>query len=211
MRVCFLSDTHGFHWKVVIPYSTELIIFAGDHTNFGEPELTADFNKWLGHLGIPSIVIGGNHDLNLRDDPSAPALLSNATYLLDSEVEVGGLRIYGAPWSPQLVGWTFGYPREPRSAAEEVWGRIPEGIDILVTHGPPHGVFDAHHWTKDRLGCPALRAAVARVKPKVHAFGHIHEARSRGVYSETLFINCSFTGFPRHDDFMQPTITNVTG
>jgi len=209
MRIAFLSDTHGFHDRVFIPPEAELIIFAGDHTNFGEPELTRDFNDWCGKHTAPIIAVGGNHDLNLFENPDASMILSNTTYLLDSEVEVGGLRIFGAPWSPQLFGWTFGYPREPRSAAEEVWGRIPEGIDILVTHGAPFGHFDVGGHDSEHLGCPVLREMVDRVRPKVHAFAHIHEARGKGMYGGTLFYNCSFTNWPKHDDFMQPILINV--
>lgn len=45
-----------------------------------------------------------------------------------------------------------------------------------MTHGPPRGVLDR---TKlgDERGCVWLRNAVERVRPRVHAFGHIHEGR----------------------------------
>jgi hypothetical protein len=51
---------------------------------------------------------------------------------------------------------------------------IPKGIDIVVTHGPPRGVLDMTA-DRQRAGCPELFAAVARARPRVHCFGHIHE------------------------------------
>jgi hypothetical protein len=43
---------------------------------------------------------------------------------------------------------------------ETLWRAIPNDTDILVTHGPPQGILDGGQ------GCPALRPAVIRVKPK---------------------------------------------
>lgn len=56
------------------------------------------------------------------------------TYLQGSAVEIEGLKIYGSPWQPEFQGWAFNLPRGPR--LREKWRLIPEGLDILVTHGP---------------------------------------------------------------------------
>ena len=45
------------------------------------------------------------------------------------------------------------------------WGRIPEGLDILVTHGPPLGILD--ELGPDRHdGCPELCEAVSQARPR---------------------------------------------
>ena len=76
---------------------------------------------------------------------------------------------------PEFGGWGFNLPRgEP---CRKVWEKIPEGIDILITHGPPigHGDLCLSH---QRAGCvDLLREIQERVKPKYHVFGHIHEGR----------------------------------
>jgi Icc-related predicted phosphoesterase len=46
---------------------------------------------------------------------------------------------------------------------------------VLVTHSPPLGVLDRTAWGK-RVGCEALGEALARIAPRLHVFGHIHEA-----------------------------------
>ncbi|KAJ4524886.1 hypothetical protein HRR83_000524 [Exophiala dermatitidis] len=48
-------------------------------------------------------------------------------------------------------------------------------VDIMLTHGPPYGILDRTK-TNVNVGCEHLRRAVERCRPRVHCFGHIHEA-----------------------------------
>ena len=54
---------------------------------------------------------------------------------------------------------------------------IPDypNIDIVMTHTPPLGHLDQVK-NGGYLGCRSLQRAIARVKPRLHCFGHIHEA-----------------------------------
>ncbi|MCB9714406.1 MAG: metallophosphatase domain-containing protein [Myxococcales bacterium] len=63
--------------------------------------------------------------------------------------------------------------RGPEIAAH--WAAIPEGLDLLLTHGPPRGVGDRAILGVN-AGCDDLLARVHLVRPRVHVFGHIHEA-----------------------------------
>ena len=67
----------------------------------------------------------------------------------------------------------FKVPEE--SKRDELYSVIPEGVDVLVTHGPPHGMLDVVV-DGSHVGCKALGRAVARVAPQYHVFGHIHES-----------------------------------
>ncbi len=58
-------------------------------------------------------------------------------YLEDSETTINGIRIWGSPWQPEFGGWAFNLPRGEECL--EKWEMIPEGIDVLITHGPPIG------------------------------------------------------------------------
>lgn len=51
---------------------------------------------------------------------------------------------------------------------------IDESVDIVIIHGPPKGIMDFTA-SKQRAGCEHLFAAVARARPRLHCFGHIHE------------------------------------
>ncbi|XP_044721535.1 uncharacterized protein HRG_04450 [Hirsutella rhossiliensis] len=44
-----------------------------------------------------------------------------------------------------------------------------------MTHGPPHGILD-YTFNGQRAGCSTLFQAVYNARPKIHCFGHIHEA-----------------------------------
>lgn len=48
-------------------------------------------------------------------------------------------------------------------------------IDIIMTHGPPKGVRD-ETGTDENVGCEHLLRAARRCRPRLHCFGHIHEA-----------------------------------
>ena len=45
----------------------------------------------------------------------------------------------------------------------------------MLTHGPPMGVLDLTT-TGEKVGCEHLLRAARRCKPRLHCFGHIHEA-----------------------------------
>ena len=76
------------------------------------------------------------------------------------------------------------------------WDKIPDDIDILITHGPPHGILDKTY-RNENVGSKSLRRIMGRVTPKLWVFGHIHEAY--GEYKDTTlsgkdyhFVNCSY-------------------
>ncbi|GLB41994.1 putative calcineurin-like phosphoesterase [Lyophyllum shimeji] len=50
------------------------------------------------------------------------------------------------------------------------------------THGPPSGIFDPT-CCGDLVGCEALRARLPSLRPRLHVFGHIHEARGPYVHA----------------------------
>ncbi|XP_070534012.1 metallophosphoesterase MPPED2-like [Ptychodera flava] len=69
--------------------------------------------------------------------------------------------------------------------------QIPEGIDILITHGPPLGHGDKT-MSEQRAGCVELLNTIQkRVKPKYHIFGHIHEGYGMTSDGYTTYINAS--------------------
>jgi hypothetical protein len=134
------------------------------------------------------VVIAGNHDFAFERTPEARTWISRATYLQDEEVTVAGLRIWGSPWQPRFFDWAFNLDRgEP---LRQVWSQIPAGIDVLVTHGPPRGILDRTA-RGEPVGCDDLLAAVGRVRPRLHVFGHIHEAYGKVARDGVTFVNAS--------------------
>ena len=112
---------------------------------------------------------------------------AGAELLIDQETTINGIRIYGTPWVPAFNYWAFNLPRGGE-ALEAVWSEVPPGLDVLVTHGPSHGVLDL----TDRgvpVGCELLAARLGLLDergegPRLHVHGDIHEAA--GVHAPPL-------------------------
>lgn len=172
--VC-ISDTHNT--QAAIPPG-DLLIHAGDLTQSGtlsELQATIDWIKRQPH--IHKVVIAGNHDklldssLSKEEDESRAALdwgdihyLENNCVTLDFEGG-RGLKVYGSPWTRKYGPWAFQFPVD----ANYFDGKIPDDVDVLVTHSPPRFRLDGAN-----LGDLSLLREVWRVKPLIHVFGHIH-------------------------------------
>jgi predicted phosphodiesterase len=206
MRIVCLSDTHDLHAQLRVP-DGDLLLHAGDATMRGSLEQIGAFDDWLARQPHRhKVVIAGNHDWGFQRTPTAArARLRSATYLEDDEVDVGGLRIWGSPWQPWFFDWAFNLQRGAEIAAK--WALIPAGIDVLVTHGPPAGILDRTSRGED-VGCADLLAAVQRVRPRLHVFGHIHEGYGTLVRDGTRFVNAS-NCTERYHPVQQPIVVDV--
>ncbi len=189
MRMVVISDTHNRHRLLTIP-DGDLLVHCGDITMRGKLKSLRQFNEWLGTLPHRhKIVIAGNHDRCFEDLPErARATITEAHYLQDEALEIGGIKFYGSPWQPEFHSWAFNLPRG--EALAQKWAMIPEETDVLITHGPPQGVLDRVS-SGEHAGCEALRAAIERVRPAYHLFGHIHEASGVAERNGTVFVNAS--------------------
>jgi len=202
MKIWFISDTHCQHEKLKVP-DVDLVIHCGDESNSGnawmnEPEARTFF-EWYAALDIPSkIFVPGNHSTAIEQGLVQAKDYPTIKFLIHEQTEWMGLRIFGTPYTPQFFDWAYMKPREDLDA---IWQTIPATIDLLITHGPPKGILDVTHDFDTRepvhVGSKSLRRHVEeRIKPRFHAFGHIHDERgikNCGMVSSnaTQFINCS--------------------
>jgi predicted phosphohydrolase len=175
MRIVAVADTHTFQDDLRVIPDGDVFLHAGDLCRGGRLDELRPVAAWL--RGLPhrhKLVIAGNHDWCFAREPQAAleALGPKVVYLQDAEAVIDGIRFWGSPWQPAFNDWAFNLPRGEALASK--WGLIPAGIQVLVTHGPPHGIGD---WSGDpvRQGCEELLAAVRRVRPRLHLFGHIHQ------------------------------------
>ncbi|ELK37550.1 Metallophosphoesterase MPPED2 [Myotis davidii] len=174
---------HMTELKRNLPYEYKIVI-AGNHELTFDKEFMADLVK-QDYYRFPSV-----SKLKPEDFDNVQSLLTNSIYLQDSEVTVKGFRIYGAPWTPWFNGWGFNLPRG--QSLLDKWNLIPEGIDILMTHGPPLGFRDWVPKELQRVGCVELLNTVQRrVRPKLHVFGGIHEGYGIMTDGYTTYINAS--------------------
>jgi predicted phosphohydrolase len=210
MRLVFISDTHT-HRGLALP-AGDVLVHAGDSTSTGTLPEVAAFLEWFSAQPHPhKIFIAGNHDwLFAREKGLAGMLIAEhpgIRYLQDAGCEIDGVRFWGSPWQPAFCDWAFNLPRRG-DALREAWGRIPPGTDVLITHGPPHGILDRVRGGEP-LGCEELRARVEVVKPRIHAFGHIHDAYGVALAGTRVFVNAS-TCDEAYRPVNRPIVVDVT-
>lgn len=81
------------------------------------------------------------------------------------------LKVYASPYTPSSSsseGWGFSYNQSKGHEFD-----LQADTDIVITHGPPRGIMDMSA-DKKRIGCADLFAAVAKSRPRLHCFGHVH-------------------------------------
>lgn len=179
MKCVAVSD---IHLRDVITPPADLLIVGGDVAMRGTPVELNWFANWL--VKQPQkhkVWIAGNHELGIEKDSALAqkvAFDTKSIYLDDSFVEIDGVKIWGSPITPWFMDWAFNRARGAEIRAH--WDLIPEHLDILITHGPPYGHFDAVG--QRHVGCEELLETIeCRLKypPRFHVFGHIHEGYGR--------------------------------
>lgn len=187
MKIVCISDTHNRHRKLEIPEG-DVLIHAGDATMSGKPRELFPFIEWMGKQPhAVKLFVPGNHDFDVEKNIALYKRVcrENGVYLLiDEPIRIGEekLVVYGTPWVPNLSGWAF-YGDSVTLAHR--FGRIPDGTQVLITHGPPEGTLDvgpagnAYH-----IGSAHLALRVGELPDlKLHVFGHIHQGYGQKMVS----------------------------
>ncbi len=179
-RLVCLSDSHGSHFGIKIP-DGDILVHSGDFCSHGRLEDAMSFLNWFNsHPHPKKIFIAGNHDWICEKDPNMFQVLlkqfPDLTYLENSGCEVEGLKFWGSPMTPTFYNWAFN--RDRGEDIKKHWDKIPDGTDVLITHGPPYGYCDEAYRVgfdiTEHVGCKDLLDAINRVKPKIWIGGHIH-------------------------------------
>ncbi|KAI4214502.1 MAG: hypothetical protein LQ351_002919 [Letrouitia transgressa] len=140
----FTLDTPTFRQHVADPGIDDLDLISKVYGEYGKAREIFEDAKAEGIILLDE----GNHEFFLKNG----ALLT----------------VYASPWTPSASGWGFQY--DPKEGHDF---EIAEGVDVVVTHGPPKGIMD-YTDSRTRAGCSDLFGAVARARPRLHCFGHIH-------------------------------------
>ncbi|RQM28435.1 hypothetical protein B5M09_007626 [Aphanomyces astaci] len=181
VRVVCISDTHGKHDLMEIPPG-DILIHAGDFTNIGTHNQLRRFASWLAALPHPhKVVVAGNHE-----------------YSLDAYwyIKGGGRKRHKQFQDPAisrqiLTDVCTAFNLRPGNESTAHWQAVPDNVDILVTHTPPHGILDMN-FRGQTCGDEALMDEVlSRIRPRFHVFGHIHEGHGTVEMDGTTFVNAS--------------------
>ncbi|KAL8827452.1 MAG: hypothetical protein Q9191_003177 [Dirinaria sp. TL-2023a] len=169
--------------KWIMASDAELkIVIAGNH------DIDLHEEYYLTHAGEKD-TIARKQVREVKDLWTGPEARSAGVVYLDEGVNTFTLKngatftIYTSPWQPEFWDWAFNYPHDedrfnPPSKASEPAPANPvpswPNVDVMLTHGPPHGILDATS-SGEMVGCKFLRNASQRCRPRLHCFGHIHE------------------------------------
>lgn len=190
MKIVCISDTHGEHQQLELP-AGDLLIHAGDISNRGELWQVESFLQWFSAQPHKyKVFIAGNHDFLAERNPSLfrELIPANVIYLNDEATEIEGINIWGSPITPWFYDWAFN-----RRRGEEIrryWEKIPVNTDLLITHGPVHGIHDLT-FEGQAVGCEELNTKIWNINPRLHICGHIHEAYGLAVVNDITFVNAS--------------------
>lgn len=199
MKIVAISDTHGQHRQITrsdIP-DGDVLIHAGDFTRHGDIHELEDFLDWFKDLPHEhKLFTAGNHDTcmenythstgkipNKRKQERIKKLLSDhwyndgIQYLHNEGKTINGVTFCGLPYSNTLKGWSF---NTSDKNTENPWSYIFDDTNVLITHGPPHGLNDYIGETWGHIGDKKLREKVEELKElKLHIYGHNHSTHGK--------------------------------
>ena len=202
MKISIISDTHNKHKLLTgdLPGGS-LLLHAGDISSMGYEHEIREFAKWYDGLNYDNkIFIAGNHDWGFQNNVDKVKEIidfyKTITYVQDQLHTIQDdngteIKIWGSPWQPEFYNWAFNLPNGGWEL-EQKWNDIPEGIDILLTHGPAWGFLDDVEGRRGQhLGCELLANRIKKIKPKIHICGHIHSGHGHYFDGHTHYFNAS--------------------
>lgn len=202
MKIVCISDVHG-KWNKIHIEECDLLISAGDYSWTGELHMVREFHKWLKKQPARRIIsLNGNHEKQVEKNfalskQMAETACPGVHFIDEGLVEVEGLKIWCSAITPFFHNWAWN--RYPGDEIQYHWDKIPNDADVIITHGPCHGILDEVmnfngqkcEWEKINVGCPQLLKRVLEIKPKVHFCGHIHGGHGCIQRDGIWFINAS--------------------
>lgn len=207
MKICIVSDTHGF--TPSLP-KCDIVIHGGDFSplfdhsrQFQYSWSQTNFKEWIKSLDCKHFVyVSGNHDKFLNSNynnsfksfSGMTADNSKFIYLENDIIILKGFKIYGSPYQlPYGYGWAFNRTEEQLA---KIYADV-KSADIVISHGPAYGLLDPGprydkqgkftHWEK--AGSKELLKLVDRINPKLLCVGHLHSGAGQIKYKDTLVVN----------------------
>ena len=182
MKIIHISDTHGKHRELAPLPDGDVLVHSGDFSFAGTDNEALDFLNWFcDQPHKHKIFVAGNHDAAIWD-AKIEGLTPNVHFLSDNGVSIEGKLFYGAPMQMGM--------KNGKLSVVENYDPIPEGVDVLITHQPPMGILDLDSAGR-HFGSTKLLEKVTELKPKVHLFGHVHNAYGTNVWKDMTFVNGS--------------------
>ncbi len=188
MKILCIADIHGNAKKAFeIKESIDLILVAGDITNFGGRKKAEEVIETLKRISSNIFAVPGNCDYKEVLDFLEESKIS----LHGKGVKINEIGIFGVGGSNKTP---FATPfelseNEIAKLLESGYGSIKEcKIKILLSHAPAFGILDKTS-SGVHAGSKAVKRFLDKNKVDYVVCGHIHEAAGIAKVKETIFIN----------------------
>lgn len=224
MKIAVSSDWHGMkpaeRDRETIS-KCDLLLLCGDvFESHHHNEKLENYFRQLKSDGIRVVMTPGNHDFGIfytkYPNEEIPFTRSygckkypldylkselGIDCLIDQGIELDGLKIYGTPWTPKFLDWAF--MRDDNGSIKEKFDLIPNGLDILLCHGPYNNEKDPidsccpglYSGQPDHLGSVQLFKTILEKQPRFFFCGHIHSASHLEFnVGKTICSNVSYLG-----------------
>ncbi|MFA5599139.1 MAG: metallophosphatase domain-containing protein [Phenylobacterium sp.] len=191
MKIVFISDLHSQLDFKVPP--CDVLCICGDityhYTAVRQLEwINSTFKLWMEKVSAKYIVIiPGNHDAAFKHLENSRIANIPWNLLINQTIEIDGVKFWGSPYTPYFARIAF---EETEDGLRKIYEAIPKDTDIILSHGPPFGIGDLN-FHNEHCGSDALYDAVMKIKPKIVAYGHIHQDHGIRERDGIKFINCS--------------------
>ncbi len=188
LLVC-ISDLHGNLRGIErINFSPDLLIVAGDITNFGREREAESILKQLLKITDKILVVPGNCDY-----PEVSKVLDELEINLWCRGKIidrtGFFGVGGS--NPTPFNTPLEYSEEEiKACLNEGFTKVKEAeIKILVSHPPPYNTKVDRISSGLYVGSRAIREFIEKTQPSLVLCGHIHEARGIDKIKNTIIVN----------------------
>ena len=166
--------------------AADVIVHSCDFTLSGSEKEAIEFMQWFCDLPYNhKVFVAGNHDMCMYGADKVEGLPDDVHYFCNSGIDIDGIKFYGMPmFMEYAMDGTY----------EQHIKDIPDDTDVLVTHQPPYGILDGGEYKGQasyHYGDYFLYTRVINVKPKLHLFGHDHNAYGSIEQFGTAFSNAA--------------------
>lgn len=205
MKMTVISDTHLR--EPVLP-GGDVLVHCGDLTENGfKIEVLRQLNYLHEQLDKYNLVMitPGNHDLWAERHPldfRAACASAGIVCLVNESFNYEGLVFWGSPVVPVYHNWAF---NKNQSDRYDVFEKIPENVDVLITHSPALEVLDLNQ-KGIHIGCSELKERLKEINPFLHLFGHCHESAGYLKQEDRWMINAATKIFNLDVDVNKKTV-----
>ncbi|TFG59340.1 MAG: YfcE family phosphodiesterase [Spirochaetales bacterium] len=192
VTILALTDLHGSAAYVrrleAEIKDADLILVAGDITNFGRRKQAEALLKPLLETGVPLFAVSGNCDHSQVEDYLTEMGINASA----GTASIKNLNIFGLSGSlttPVPTPRTFSEEEFAGLIADETRALSVGELGILLTHQPPFNTAVDAVRSGMHVGSRVIRKFIEDSKPLVCVSGHIHESFGRGTIGTSILVN----------------------